>query len=103
MAFGGLGSRDAYLAKLEPFRDKYHTDGHETKEEAYVCYTEYLLDQRLRLDLTDSNQQEKCVVCEEWTQGRAEVDHRMFVLCDEHRTKEEITKLFKCGDSFGSY
>ena len=98
---GSQEAHDQYVANLEPFRDKYHTTGHETKQEAYGCYTEYLLDQKLQLGEM-GGRKEKCVVCNEWTQGYAEVDRQRFVLCDRHRTRDEVAKIFKAGDSFGS-
>jgi hypothetical protein len=86
------------------FKDKYHSDGHATKEEAYACYKEYCLDHELVLDLRMSGEQRPCKVCGAWTQGLARVGAmRYFTLCDEHRTREEVAKLFEVGESWGSY
>lgn len=100
---GSEEARDRYIEKLEPFKEKYHRDGHGTEEEACECYRQYLLDQRLRLDLVDQHTKSKCVICGEWTQGRAEVDMQQFVLCDEHRTREHVEQLFRVGTSISSY
>lgn len=84
----------------------YHDDGHETKEKAQECYKLYLLDNRLQLDGTMSGQKRQCEFdgCDVWTQKFAEVSaSRMFVLCDEHRTREVVSGLFEVGDSMGSY
>lgn len=92
--------------RMEKFRAKYHNDGHATKEEACACYREYLLDQELRLDKQMSGQKRICQVegCNEWTQGMAEVGHEPFILCDQHRTREEVEKLFgDVGETFSSW
>ena len=75
--------------------DKHHTDGHETEEEARECYREYLLDHRLMLNRKMENEQRKCQVCEEWTQGFAEIDQRLFTLCDQHNNREAVETLFE--------
>lgn len=78
--------------------------GHDTKAGAYEHQTQYLLDERMRLDGQLSGEQRPCQICEAWTQGLASVDERSFVLCDEHRTREQVTELFgTVGDSFGTY
>lgn len=77
--------------------------GHDTPEGAYQHQTEYVLAERMSLNGSMPGQQCPCQVCEAWTQGLAEVDGRLFVLCDEHRTREVVTELFgTVGDSFGS-
>lgn len=67
---------------------------HDTKEDAYKCYTKYLLDNRMRLDRKLSNMQLKCEICAVYTEMQAEVDQTAFTLCDEHRTRENVEKLF---------
>ena len=41
-----------------------------------------------------SNQQNRCKVCCEYTEGFAELDTCIIVLCDKHRNKEEVSKLY---------
>lgn len=91
-------------AELEPFRNKYHTDGHATEEEAYGCYKQYLLDNSLRLDGFDPKQQNKCVVCDSWTQKSARIGYWFadYDLCDEHLNRETVETLFSVGDSWHS-
>lgn len=67
---------------------------HDTAEEARECYTRYLLENRMRLDGKMDNQQLRCEICKEFTDGFAEVDHSHFTLCGEHRTREHVEKLF---------
>lgn len=89
-----------------PYKDRYHTGGHETKEEACECYKRYLLDQRVRLDAGETKDtQHRCEVdgCEAWTQKQASVDHRTFLLCDDHRNMETLEKLFNVGEMWSSY
>lgn len=71
---------------------KHHSDGHATEEEARKCYLEYLLDHKMRFGQM-SNQQKKCKICGEWTQGFAEMDCEILVLCDKHRTREIVETL----------
>lgn len=79
--------------RLRSFAHKHHIDGHDTADEARECYRQYLLDQRLNLHNYETESQHKCVVCGAWTGAFAEVNHQIFVLCDEHRTREQVDKL----------
>lgn len=81
--------------KHNGFSHKYHSDGHNSSDEACDCYKEYQLDHQLQLDHEDKNQQRKCQVCGEWTTKFALLDCSIFQLCDEHRNREEIAKLYK--------
>jgi Fe-S-cluster containining protein len=75
---------------------KHHTDGHATVEEACECYKQYLLDHRLRLGATMSNQMQRCRVCEKWTDRFAIVgDSCLYVLCSEHNNRETIDSLYE--------
>lgn len=75
--------------------------GHDTAEEACEHYTAYLLDEKLELDRTMKDQQLPCVAqigdgakCAEFTDGMAWVgEWQLFVLCDEHRTRETVAAL----------
>lgn len=97
--FGGLVHWEHAKAKAEPFKDKYHTNGHATEEEACQCYTDYLLDNELSFG-EDTHSQKKCKVCDEWTTGRAYVNHHSFDLCPKHQTREEVAKLYTAGETW---
>lgn len=69
--------------------------GHDTPEEANAHQTDYLLARRR--EGTMANQQQRCQApgCEAWTQGFVEVGRAsLFVLCDEHRTRDVVAELF---------
>jgi hypothetical protein len=67
---------------------------HATEEEAYQCYTKWLLENRLSLDRKLSGMQLKCEVCGVYTEKQALVDHTSFTLCETHLTREHVEKLF---------
>ena len=79
-------------------------EGHPTPDGAREHYKEYRLD-HARYNAKLSGVQKKCEVCGEWTQGAAEIAFEMelHVLCDQHRNREELSKLVQVGDAFGSY
>lgn len=92
------------LADIEmrrPHRDKYHRDGHATPEEAQECYKRYVMDNELVLDRQVDHGE--CLVCKALTRRAAEADHRLFILCDEHCTREQVEKLFQVGTSASSW
>jgi hypothetical protein len=79
-------------------------EGHATEQEAQDCYKRYLLDHRLNLDMTMNDTQRKCCICGEWTQKAAEIDNgQIWDLCDAHRNRETVEKLFSVGESISSY
>jgi hypothetical protein len=83
-------------------KHKYHTDGHATKEEACDCYKEYTLDHHYHIG-KDSNSQHKCQVCKEWTQNIIHAGmYQIFILCDKHANREEVSKLLEIGESWES-
>lgn len=86
---------DAEMARLGPFRDRFHRDGHVTEGEACACYRRYTLDQRLRFgELAD--QQRHCAECGSWTQGYASVGSSTLIfLCGNHQTREIVEKHFE--------
>lgn len=87
---------EAEQEKHQSMSHKYHTDGHETEEEACECYRQYVLDHRLSLGRTMSSQKQKCRICGEWTQHFAEVYLAdIFVLCSEHNNRESVEGLYK--------
>jgi anaerobic ribonucleoside-triphosphate reductase len=78
-------------------------EGHNTEKEACEHYRQYLLDTRLRY-FTENNEQRKCKVCGEWTQGRATIDMEIFDLCPTHQTREVVETLYgKVGECWSSY
>ena len=85
---------DELVEKHNGCADKYHTNGHDSADEACECYKQYQLDYQLQLDHEDKNQQRKCEVCGEWTTKFAMLDCSLFHLCDKHRTRDEVEKLY---------
>lgn len=89
-------------ATIRQFKDKHHSHGHETAEEACNCYKEYLLDQRLRHGELD-NQMVRCQVCGEWTQHVIYLDgYVSYKVCEKHATREELEKLVSVWESWES-
>lgn len=77
--------------------------GHDTAEEANAHHKTYMLDNRLELDRKMSNQMLKCQICKEYTEGMAYVgEWEMYILCDEHRTREVVEGLYQVGESWHS-
>ena len=91
-------------------KDKYHRDGHATDEEARECYRLYLLDNDVQ-EMTFAEAQHPCVApvgeskCNVWTQKALEIRHGgHYPLCDEHRNRETLEKLFEApGQIMSSY
>lgn len=93
-------------AKELPFLSKYHTDGHTAAEEACACYKEYLLDHELRLKTQESENakaQYRCQKCGVWTTCVSTVGaYRLFTLCPEHATRDNVADLFSVSESWES-
>lgn len=81
---------DGILAHM----DQYHDGGHATKEEAAECYRSYILDNKLRLRVMETTTLHECEVCKTPTKGVAELDTDLWHLCDDHRNRQEVEKLF---------
>ena len=78
-----------------PFREKFHTNGHRSRDEACGCYRAFLLDLRTTYDGRFDDRQEKCLACHAWTQGYATVEGtEVFVLCDAHRDRGTLETLY---------
>ena len=92
--------------KMEALKGKFHTDGHATEEDAQQCYKEYLLDTSLRLmkqEPPNASQQNRCQACKAFTACYAQVGpYRMFTLCPEHNTREQVDVLLNVGESWES-
>jgi hypothetical protein len=97
----GVTEAERLNDKEQPFVHKYHSHGHDSAEEAYDCYKQYILDHDLVIT-TDGDSKRRCVVCGIWTQTRAEIDSYMYVLCEQHANSQEVAKLFDMGDSIES-
>ena len=82
----------AHYEKVQDHLDKFHGDGHETAEEAQECYKNYLLD--FSLNHWEQNNQQRCLVCDEWTTHRVEIAYSIFVLCPEHAIREQVSERF---------
>lgn len=92
---GGAEHAAKENAKEEPFRSKYHVDGHATAGEAANCYRRYVLDHRTHLREEYPHTKLECVVCKEWTTLRASVDHgRSWPLCELHNNQDEVERLY---------
>lgn len=93
-ARGNQGFRKWYKDQLQN-KDKYHSGGHATKDEAYDCYTQYILDNRLRF-WEQGDTQKKCEVCDCWTTGRGELNtFKQFILCADHQQRDIVEGLLK--------
>lgn len=97
--------RDTLQADKEtrdgPFRAKFHTDGHATKEEAERCFYEHSLDRVHEIE--NSSIQHRCSVplplpgsfCDAWTTKGLESPgyggcFQVTWLCDAHRNREGL-------------
>jgi len=92
--------------KMAALADNFHTTGHATEEEACECYKKYLLDTQLELQTEEpanASQQHRCQVCKKFTACHAQCGaYRLFTLCPEHQTREEVEKLLEVGESWDS-
>lgn len=85
-----------------------HRDApHATEDEARACYARYMVEQRLRLDVTLGSWN-PCTApsgCEVLTNRAATLGGwHLYRLCDEHRTAEVVAELYGplAGDSVHS-
>jgi hypothetical protein len=82
------------IAKYKDNKEKYHSNGHATEEEARECYRQWILDNELRFWEANDTQR-KCKVCGAWTSNVAEVDCKIFTLCDEHNNRKTVEQLLE--------
>lgn len=73
--------------------------GHKTPEEAAEHYRQYKLD-NVRYDGKYHDEMRKCEICGNWTEHFALIDYRSYALCDEHRNRENLEKVFPL---YGNY
>jgi hypothetical protein len=80
---------------------------HDTPDEARACYGQWLIDNRLELEAgTLHKQWVECEVegCDHDTDTVSRVgQYYRFMLCQTHRTKEQVAKMVEVGSFFGSY
>ena len=96
--------READRLRDEPLREKFHTDGHASAEEAVRCYYEYCLDHLHDYDMRGSFlRYDTCEVCRAPTSRG--FDYRRLdglilhvALCDAHRTLDRVRELRPCPD-----
>lgn len=95
-----------YNQNMLPFVKNFHTDGHETEQEACDCYRKYILDTSLRLtpeEPVNASQQTRCRICNKFTACHSYVGaYNLFVLCPEHQTRECVESLYSVGESWES-
>lgn len=78
--------------------EKYHCDGHVTREEAIECYRQYQLDNDVKARGGDNtgNQLRRCRECQTHTDGYVEIGHAALIcLCKDHQTREVYEKYFE--------
>lgn len=82
------------IKKYQAEKEFHHEGGHATAEEAQECYTKYLMDTTLQFGHY-GDIWHKCEVCDELTDGYAQVDHgTIYHLCDAHQTREIVEPKF---------
>ena len=92
----------AWVEKLRAHKDKFHTDGHETEQEARECYKKYQLDHNVRVG-KDASSQHKCKECGAWTQSFVTIGQAtMIILCEDHQGEEILAKYVSGGDCWHS-
>lgn len=97
------------IDKHKKFKDKHHhPEGHNTPEEACECYKEYQMDNNLsfvKVELGNADTHRKCEVerCNIMTASYAMINSiQRWDICIGHLNKEEVEKLYKVVNSFGS-
>jgi hypothetical protein len=78
---------------------------HPTRDEAYECYRQYLLD-TARYDQRIVDQQLRCEVCGTFTDRLVDVGPgsvNSYMLCDEHHNREALEGLVQVGDAVSSW
>lgn len=94
-----LIASEEYKQKVRDNKDLYHSDGHETEEEAQQCYKNYLLDEA-RYNSHMIDQMLRCEICREFTDLVVHVDNRTFILCEEHNNREGLNSVLNVGESW---
>lgn len=88
----------ADLERRRPLKERYHSDGHATAEEAEHCHDTYMLDTALEFRRSET-EQHRCAVCNEWAQTatdfRGESIGPHHWLCDAHANRESYEPVFR--------
>lgn len=102
---GYCSGRDPDAGCTDEAAQRYHSGGHETKEEAQACYKRYLLDNYLKLDGILTDELQPCKVCGEYTQRIAHITNEAFhaYLCSAHLNRAAIEELFHVNETISSY
>lgn len=102
LAHMDFSDEDPKVVAMIANRDKHHTNGHETSEEACECYRQYLLDHRVH-ELT-ADEARACEECGEWTDHLVEiVNFQIMHLCEKHSSREFVEKFARrVGESWVS-
>lgn len=81
----------------------YCTDcpGHDTPEEAREHYRQYTLDTAFEIEVSWPGN--ACRVCGALTTKGCSVDHSLYLLCDEHRTREHLDSVVHATDAISSW
>lgn len=102
---GYCSGRDPDAGCADQTLSKFHTGGHETKEEALACYKRYLLDHYLRLDGFLTDEGSECKICGVATRKMAHVRGEAIFfahLCDEHLNRESVEQIFTIGECWST-
>ena len=88
--------------KHDSFKDKHHCGGHETPEEAYACYKEYVLDQSLHTH--EFEPWSACLECGKRTPYAVAEKGSIsdMALCEAHQSREVIAKHLNIGERWSS-
>jgi hypothetical protein len=86
--------------KIRQSKDKHHSDGHATQEEAEQCYKNYLLDMRTFYDSKIQRQMLPCEVCGVFTQRAVSIDGWTHILCDDHANRGGVSSILSVGESW---
>ena len=93
-SLGGKGSEAYrwYRFRVEPWISRYHKNGHDSKDEACACFRMYLLDYHTDFSV-ELGQMCECMICAQPTHLGAMVYGQAYVLCDQHRNRDELNGL----------
>lgn len=97
----GMPNSPKAAERHDRYKDKYHTDGHATREEAERCHYDYQIDHAREFKIGPDTQR-KCAYpdCEAWTQNGLQIgNYELYLLCDGHRDRDGLERVaaFKPG------
>jgi hypothetical protein len=89
--------------RRRPFKEKYHTDGHKTREEAIECYRQYEIDTRSGVGSTGKTHQ-PCLECGELTNRVLTIRGlRSYRICAKHDDHKALLRHHRGGTMVSSY